>query len=141
VVFTDAAIDAVYRATEGIPRLVNQTCDHALVLACAGGAKPIDVAGIEEAWSDLQQLPTPWSRAQGYAGPANMDNVIEFGTPDEADAKPIAPTADTAAITPPKSPSTVPHGDATGDSIELVASAPRDLERPAEEALDVIETQ
>jgi len=142
-VFTEAAIDAVYRATEGIPRLINQTCDHALVLACAGGAKPIDVAGIEEAWSDLQQLPTPWSRAQGYAGPANIDNVIEFGTPDEADAKPIAPTANTPAADLPKSPSqpTIAHNASTGDSIELVASAPRDLERPAEDALDVIETQ
>lgn len=85
-VFTDTAIETIYRATEGIPRLINQTCDHALVMACAGGVRPIDSAGIEEAWADLQQLPTPWSQAAGYTDPnaASQDSVIEFGLLDEA---------------------------------------------------------
>lgn len=90
-VFTDGAIDTIYRATEGIPRLVNQTCDHALVMACAGGVRPIDAAGIEEAWADLQQLPTPWSQAPGYSDPSatTEDSVIEFGLLD--DSAPLAP--------------------------------------------------
>ena len=39
--FTAEALAAVYQATDGIPRLVNQVCDHALLLACAGGVKQL----------------------------------------------------------------------------------------------------
>jgi len=57
--FTHEALDAIHRATDGIPRLINQVCDHALIMACAGCVRRLDKTGIEEAWSDLQQLPTP----------------------------------------------------------------------------------
>ncbi|HVW36553.1 MAG TPA: AAA family ATPase, partial [Pirellulales bacterium] len=56
-IFTSDALDAVYRATDGVARLVNQVCDHALMLALAGGRRQLTAAGIEEAWADLQQLP------------------------------------------------------------------------------------
>jgi type II secretory pathway predicted ATPase ExeA len=131
-VFTEAALDAVHRATEGIPRLINQTCDHALVLGCAGGVKPIDTAGIEEAWSDLQQLPTPWSKAQGYAGPAaGGDDVIEFAAPEERDATTSfarrQPEDDGFAASP-------------ADVIELVPAPPHLAHPPTDDTLDVIET-
>lgn len=107
-VFTDAAIETIYRATEGIPRLVNQTCDHALVMACAGGVRPIDSAGIEEAWADLQQLPTPWSQAAGYTDPnaASQDSVIEFGLLDDAMPfdPPVRPATNSAAAGVPAIP-------------------------------------
>ena len=84
-IFTPSALDSVYRATEGIPRLINQTCDHALVLAAAGGVKPIDAAGIDEAWADLQQLPTPWSRQPGTSMPVEATtSSVEFGTLDDS---------------------------------------------------------
>ena len=51
----------MFQATGGVPRLVNQVCDHALLLAYVAGRKTIEPANIEEAWADLQQLPTPWS--------------------------------------------------------------------------------
>ena len=35
-VFTDEAFGAVYDATDGIPRLINQVCDHALIMAAVG---------------------------------------------------------------------------------------------------------
>jgi type II secretory pathway predicted ATPase ExeA len=75
--FPPEVCHAVHRATDGIPRLVNQVCDHALVLAYAAGKSPIEAATIEEAWADLQQLPTPWNgeaREQKSTG-----GVIEFG--------------------------------------------------------------
>jgi hypothetical protein len=130
-VFTDAALDAIHRATEGIPRLINQTCDHALVLACAGGVKPVDAAGIEEAWADLQQLPTPWSRAQGYADPTDeeQEDVIEFAAPQPSLA--AAPRRDEAAEV---------YRLAQDDVIEFVSAAPRETAPPAEQTLDVIET-
>ena len=81
--FLPEACQAVHKATDGVPRLVNQVCDHALLLACAGGKRQLAAAGIEEAWADLQQLPAPWQEAA--SGPAN---VIEFGQlHDESDGE------------------------------------------------------
>ena len=62
-IFAEPALEAVFRAADGVPRLINQVCDHALVLACAGGVKRLCEREIEEAWADLQQLPTPWNAA------------------------------------------------------------------------------
>jgi len=78
--FPAEAATAVHQATEGVPRLVNQLCDHALVLACADGDSSVDVARVETAWADLQQLPAPWSpEAPEGTGPS----VIEFGGLEE----------------------------------------------------------
>jgi type II secretory pathway predicted ATPase ExeA len=83
--FEPDALDAVQRATEGIPRLINQVCDHALILACAAGASSLDNRAIEEAWADLQQLPTPWNNLPGADGDAKAatGEVIEFGILDD----------------------------------------------------------
>ncbi len=79
--FSEEACRAAHRATDGTPRLINQLCDHALLLACAAGHQQIEARHIEEAWADLQQLPTPWNAepAQGCAG----GDVIEFGRLDD----------------------------------------------------------
>jgi len=80
-VIGDDACLAVYQATDGVPRLVNQVCDHALLLACAAGRRQVDRAVVEEAWADLQQLPTPWngdsSRERTEGG------IVEFGGLDD----------------------------------------------------------
>ena len=83
--FSGEALDGVYQATQGVPRLVNQVCDHALLLACAAGASSLDKPSIEEAWADLQQLPTPSNREPGAAthGAAHGGEVIEFGILDD----------------------------------------------------------
>ncbi|MCG8583787.1 MAG: AAA family ATPase, partial [Pirellulales bacterium] len=83
-VFDESAIVSIQRATEGIPRLVNQLCDHALILACTAGVKNLDAQRIEEAWADLQQLPPPWSEV-APVGAAN-ETTIEFGSLDELSA-------------------------------------------------------
>jgi len=83
-IFDDGALRAIYQATDGIPRLINQVCDHALVMAFSGGRQQIDSAGVEEAWADLQQLPGPW---QDTAAPETTGSSIEFG---ELDAEPTA---------------------------------------------------
>ncbi len=84
----DATLRNIYRATDGIPRLINQVCDHALVLASLGGHKQLSGEAIDEAWADLQQLPAPWSGAT-IADPAAVD-VVEFGALDEGDELPEA---------------------------------------------------
>jgi len=80
--FPEPACAAVHRATDGVARLVNQVCDHALLLAAARGCKTIDPALVEEAWADLQQLPAPWNEDASPTPAAN----IEFGTLDEEEA-------------------------------------------------------
>jgi type II secretory pathway predicted ATPase ExeA len=81
-VFGEEALTAVYRATDGIPRLVNQVCDHALMLASIGQTAPISGHGIEEAWADLQQLPTPWTETDS-GGPVEESDILEFGSLDD----------------------------------------------------------
>jgi type II secretory pathway predicted ATPase ExeA len=83
--FNDEALDAVYQATHGVPRLINQVCDHALVLASGASASSLDKASIEEAWAELQQLPTPRNREAGEVAAAGGSNghVIEFGVLDD----------------------------------------------------------
>jgi type II secretory pathway predicted ATPase ExeA len=80
-VFLDEAMSSIYRATDGIPRLINQVCDHALILASLGGMERVTSEAIEEAWADLQQLPGPWNTAQKDSGAAS--GVVEFGGLDD----------------------------------------------------------
>ena len=94
-VFSDDALRAVHQATDGIPRLVNQVCDHALMLASLGRRRRLEAAGIEEAWADLQQLPVPWQPgATPPSAHAEAAGVIEFGQLDDEPA----PRASDAAL-------------------------------------------
>lgn len=77
--FSSDALDAIFTATDGIPRLINQLCDHGLVLAALGGHRQLNAAGIEEAWADLQQLPLPWNEKSIPAAVETTGSIIEFG--------------------------------------------------------------
>ena len=81
--FTQEALSAVYTATDGVPRLVNQVCDHALVLAFTEGVEQIDARAVEEAWSDLQQLPLPFSASAPSESGDEGSSVIEFASLDD----------------------------------------------------------
>lgn len=78
-IFTDEALVQIYNATDGVPRKINQLCDHAMVLAFAGGKKPIAATDIEEAWADLQQLPIPVSRVLPVGDEPAPESIVEFG--------------------------------------------------------------
>jgi type II secretory pathway predicted ATPase ExeA len=82
--FTSEALDAVYQATGGVPRLINQICDHALYLACGAGVASLDKPSIESAWADLQQLPAPANRDDADVSQTGEGHVIEFGVLDDA---------------------------------------------------------
>lgn len=60
-VMTGDAIDALYRGSDGIPRLIDQLSDHALWSAAQLKIKPLNASIVGHAWSTLQQLPNPWS--------------------------------------------------------------------------------
>lgn len=58
---THDAVDALYRGSDGIPRLIDQLADQAFLQGAAERIKPISAALISQAWCVLQQLPNPWS--------------------------------------------------------------------------------
>lgn len=82
-VFPKSTCDAFYRATDGIPRLVNQVCDLALLRAAAEKRHSIGEHDVERAWAELQQLPTPWNDDSHQAGDSSEQVVIEFGDLDD----------------------------------------------------------
>lgn len=81
--------ETITRASDGLPRLINQVCDRAIVLATEQGRRVIDSAAISEAWSDLHQLAAPWQSpasariaAASQPKPA-VESSIEFGMLDD----------------------------------------------------------
>jgi type II secretory pathway predicted ATPase ExeA len=98
-IFPAETCQMVHKATDGVPRLINQVCDHVMLLAYAAGIRRIEPAHVEEAWADLQQLPTPWNAP----APPTGNSLIEFGGLDDAPAEmpPIAgrvPAAEEATL-------------------------------------------
>jgi hypothetical protein len=66
--FEPGVDDAVFSVTDGVPRLVNQLCDHSLVMVaedCRAWVTPADIAA---AWAEIQRLPPPAALARGMAG-------------------------------------------------------------------------
>ena len=120
-IFDEDAVQAVFVATHGIPRLINQVCDHALVLAVANGQTIVSQQLINEAWSDIQRLPVDWN-VLGSQPATTSESVVEFGelesdsgneihTPDESVHEESVvlsfestddPTADTEPLTNPE---------------------------------------
>jgi general secretion pathway protein A len=112
--FADAAIDLVSSASEGIPRVINQVCDRALVRAARSGVMTVEVDHVAGALDDLQlsaapvQAPASASRAARQPSRTRvvavdpspgLDQV--YGFPSEsshADSRPgraVATTVDT----------------------------------------------
>lgn len=92
-IFSEEAVRAVQQAADGIPRLINQICDHALIMAHAAGQHRLDAATIQESWADLQQLLPPWQEPPAESSSAkNM--IIEFGQLDEDEPPPAGATVE-----------------------------------------------
>jgi len=133
-IFPQETCQGVYQATDGVPRLINQVCDHALLLAYVAGQPQVSPAGIEEAWSDLQQLPTPWSGEP--AKQTDDDNVIQFGGLDESPEESELPAAGGQGDSPLRiSPASEPLAPSAGEPEEqlqrienLLADAEKDFE-------------
>jgi len=129
--FPDAACEAIYQATDGVPRLVSQLCDHALLLAYAGGFSPIEAAVVQEAWADLQQLPTPWNGDEVPEG-----GVIEFGglqdePPAAAEEQHAGREAPALRISPDTDPDETHQSDPAGQVEQIEAMlADVDQQRP-----------
>jgi hypothetical protein len=84
--FEAEALEAIYSAPGGVPRLVNQLGDQAVWMAEATGCQPLDAALVQQAWGELQQLPAPWNTEQ-HASPGASSasaEMVEFGELDGA---------------------------------------------------------
>jgi type II secretory pathway predicted ATPase ExeA len=91
-VIADEAWDAVFDATEGVPRLVNQLCDRALEDAVVNGHPQVDQHSIESAWSELQQLPSLREVGELSSASPSASQVIEFGALAADNGSKNAPT-------------------------------------------------
>ena len=80
-IFTEEALEQIKETTDGLPRLVNQVCDHAMIMAGLGNVRQLDAMHIKEAWADLQQLPPP-KRHDAATESDQNESMIEFGTLD-----------------------------------------------------------
>lgn len=94
--FEPGCDDAVYKVTEGVPRLANQVCDQALVLVAESNRR-VTPADIAASWCEIQRLPAPTgiepmasqhlaadTTAGSFADDFGGDDlgVIEFGAED-----------------------------------------------------------
>lgn len=59
--FTDDALDQVVGICDGLPRCLNQLCDHALLLAYVAESPVVGRRQVDEALGDLKQLPLHWN--------------------------------------------------------------------------------
>ncbi len=57
--FTPEALNALYRYSQGVPRLINTVCDNALLVGFTRESFKIGEAIIEEVIADLEGLPQP----------------------------------------------------------------------------------
>lgn len=60
-IFTPDSLDLICHFSEGVPRCINQLCDHSLLLAYVAEQTPVEVDTIREALQDLRQLPLHWN--------------------------------------------------------------------------------
>jgi type II secretory pathway predicted ATPase ExeA len=85
--FAAEALEAIHAATGGVPRMINQLGDQLVWMAEETGVMPLDAALVQQAWSDLQQLPAPWNTEGQGAATGDGGTVVEFG---ELDAMGVA---------------------------------------------------
>lgn len=107
---SDDVYSTIYQASDGLPRLVNQVCDRALVMAVESESESITAEAIQAAWSDLHQLPAPWHAseraplASRSAGPetrdASQDDVVEFGLLEDEPAPTDTPQTEEKSPAP-----------------------------------------
>jgi|688.fasta_scaffold119636_1 type II secretory pathway predicted ATPase ExeA len=129
--FAPGCDDAVFAATDGVPRLVNQICDQSLVTVGESGRR-VTPADIAAAWREIQRLPSPTSlgavdrpvrepeclSAEPAGDPWAQEDgmeVVEFGDFDAATDGAAAVAASLA-----DEPETAPGDPWRGPDVELV---------------------
>ncbi len=96
-VLEPAALDAVHKISEGLPRIINQLCNHALFDAAHDGKQTITADLVRRTWAEIQCIPyTP--AESSIPQPSQISPVLEFGTL-EPEARSMNPSTETR-VTP-----------------------------------------
>lgn len=135
-VFSESALRAIFAATDGIPRLINQVCDYAMLLTSVAGKPTVENNAVEEAWADLQQLPAPWQTSTAQLPLPTPSSILEFGTLDEISETNEATAAVPMPLTPP-----APEPAPLRTAHEAHPFSPLETEPSPSEQLDEIEMQ
>jgi len=85
--FTLEALLLIAQASDGLPRCINQLCDHALMLGYVEQVARVDVEIVRMALEDLQQLPLHWNPSAMSLGP--LETLEKKHSDDEEDAEPL----------------------------------------------------
>jgi type II secretory pathway predicted ATPase ExeA len=75
--FAQDALESIFAATDGVPRLINQLGDQLVWSAHETGKTPFNGQTVQQAWSQLQQLPAPWDTPP--ASNVVEESDVEFG--------------------------------------------------------------
>lgn len=79
-VITADALEALYRGSDGIPRLIDQLADQAMLIAANDRVCPVNANIVGKAWGMLQQLPNPWCETDTLPKSATqMADVVGSG--------------------------------------------------------------
>lgn len=91
VLFPEETLQTVFQATDGIPRLINQVCDQALLLTAQSQQPLVTPKQIEAAWIELQQIPAPWNIEEKSSSSPSEIEFGELGDFDNAKIPDIGP--------------------------------------------------
>ena len=86
--FTEDAIKFITQVSDGLPRCLNQICDHSLMLAYVQDSPVVDESITREAFTDLQQLPLHWNDPLPVSSPLEelrKDDWSEESAPISSD--------------------------------------------------------
>ena len=81
--FPADSLAKIHEFTDGIPRLINQVSDFALIIAGTRGQQSVSASIIEEAWADVQSIPGMISPSPTTTEQDSDWTVIEFGSLDD----------------------------------------------------------
>ena len=86
--FSDDAVKFITHVSDGLPRCLNQICDHGLMLAYVQDSPLVDELMAREAFHDLQQLPLHWNDPLPAASP--LEELRSVSHADEIEIESIS---------------------------------------------------
>lgn len=122
-IFDPSSFDAIFTATDGVPRLVNQVCDRAIEFADTKRLERIDGAVIQAAWADLQQLPSAWEPTTSGTAAGAPVSAIEFGS--LADSPVALAPAPAPKELPKEPPKTIVLPEPVGPAPPTIVATPQ----------------
>ncbi len=146
---TDEAIAAIHHACCGVPRLINQVISQAIDCAADADETLITESFVDQAWSELQQLPSPMIEEPqietqastvefGELGDSSAtvqwsDEPAEKATERKVSREEVEPTAQAAGLERSAVAVSGPEPSACGSGVQTDSSAKYEA-RPSQSA-------